>query len=574
MNDRDDSDNENETTQRTVINSSSIQSKSSLIYVSLFRNDYLAALEKEELDPILESQLIDLNIDDIRPITYYEMVENEIKLKKREIQLEQAQYSSIVGNTSATATLDNNNTNNVATAENARKQRKLNQSNNDDSIDNDIEITVDNSDDNNNNSIKNVETTTTTTTTTPDQQLPVAPIELESSTSESSTTTTSPMVVSNENSVTGSTTTTPPLTPTNNNVSTSTSPTTTTTTIASTNSEITNENTTSTTSPMEVEDQDIDESERPVPLPPPLPRFKHSASNSNNTSTTTITTPPGKKVYKKRAQTATPEQKEQQKALKQQQKKQKKLEEKKSNQPPTVESDTIPIFPILGNDLIDDVNDPSQLVPLTEVILSVSIYHPNKNLKTMEILVLGSQRLTELRDKIYCLSDTILDGHTRKSGYFFINNTFYNDTRNENNILYSKNIISWLKKNDRDVSEYKESVMDVTTFDMLQISIGEKYVYCHQGNCEHIIVFEQLRLVNKNDQRLISKYPIIQFQMKLRRRKCKVCEIYPAKFVTIGDKMVDETPYFFCEECYRAFHYTKEGVLLYSNYQVFPYYHE
>lgn len=70
-------------------------------------------------------------------------------------------------------------------------------------------------------------------------------------------------------------------------------------------------------------------------------------------------------------------------------------------------------------------------------MLSIALYHPSKNTKTQEYRVLGQQPLTALRDKLYCLSDHMLDGPKIKSGYFFVEHTFYNDMR-EQNTDYSK----------------------------------------------------------------------------------------------------------------------------------------
>jgi hypothetical protein len=59
----------------------------------------------------------------------------------------------------------------------------------------------------------------------------------------------------------------------------------------------------------------------------------------------------------------------------------------------------------------------------------VTIFHASKYHKLQEYLVLGSQPLTALRDRIYCQSDIMFHGKNIPSGYFFIENTFYNDMR-------------------------------------------------------------------------------------------------------------------------------------------------
>jgi hypothetical protein len=54
-----------------------------------------------------------------------------------------------------------------------------------------------------------------------------------------------------------------------------------------------------------------------------------------------------------------------------------------------------------------------------------------------EFLVLGSQKLIALRDKIKCVSDLLPEPRSR-SGYFFFENVFYDDLRYPDNICYSK----------------------------------------------------------------------------------------------------------------------------------------
>ncbi len=76
----------------------------------------------------------------------------------------------------------------------------------------------------------------------------------------------------------------------------------------------------------------------------------------------------------------------------------------------------------------------------TEIIISVAFYHQEKGIKSQEYLVLGSQPLTALKERFYCLSDHILDGPSTKSSFFFIENTFYNDFRDPNALDYSRYI--------------------------------------------------------------------------------------------------------------------------------------
>lgn len=216
-----------------------------------------------------------------------------------------------------------------------------------------------------------------------------------------------------------------------------------------------------------------------------------------------------------------------------------------------------------------------------EALLHVAIYHPVRNTKVKEFIVLGSQKLTELRDCIDCSTDAALLSHVSlytNSGYFFIENTFYNDMRHENNIDYSENIITWLKSfdnlegsNSNKINYSSRRMEDVCFYD-LSIRLNEPYIYCHNGNCMHYIVFTEMRLINeKEDVMNIHAYPIRSFQAKPKRRKCGVCEIYQAKYITYKDKHTSDDPSFFCDSCYRQFHYDHTGHLLYGDYEVFEY---
>eukprot|EP00249_Psilotum_nudum_P020037 c27532_g1_i1 orf=77-1882(+) len=241
-----------------------------------------------------------------------------------------------------------------------------------------------------------------------------------------------------------------------------------------------------------------------------------------------------------------------------------------------------------------------------EVILCIEFYHGiKKQHKLQEFLVLGSQPLTALRDKLYCLTDKLMQKANMyvPSGYFLFEDTFYNDMRDARAIEYSNSIINWVKEQNEAVEKWKAAGgadfrkrqrtglpnsfspydklptfqaadMASTQFWQLQCHIGEQYLYCHQGDCKHAIVIRDMRLVHKQDVQNMLCYPVLRFQPRLRHRKCSICDIYRAKKVTYGDKMAPTSPCFFCEHCYYLLHYSKEGALLDDGFKVYDYYHE
>ncbi|KAL0903652.1 hypothetical protein M5K25_028045 [Dendrobium thyrsiflorum] len=238
-----------------------------------------------------------------------------------------------------------------------------------------------------------------------------------------------------------------------------------------------------------------------------------------------------------------------------------------------------------------------------EVILCVEIYHQSTSKKVQEFLVLGSQNLTELRDNIYCLTDKLMQAAEKcdASGYFLIEETFCNDLRSPSATDYSKPIFDWLENRRNEASEKWEFIMsgelkkkqkellgnlDISNLpnfkavDMhkirfcdLRFRLGAGYLYCHQGNCKHIIVFRDMRLIHPDDSHNKADYPLLTFQIKPRQRKCSVCQIYLATKMTVDDKWAPEDPCYFCIKCYFLLHYKEDNTLLYPH-TVYDDFHE
>ncbi|KVI00109.1 hypothetical protein Ccrd_021648 [Cynara cardunculus var. scolymus] len=245
-------------------------------------------------------------------------------------------------------------------------------------------------------------------------------------------------------------------------------------------------------------------------------------------------------------------------------------------------------------------------IPLhsSEILLCIEVYHSRKAwVKTQEILVLGQQLLTELRDKIYCLTDEImkLSNKNDPSGYFLIEDIFYNDLREADAIDYSKPILDWLKVSEKTALEKWECIisgelqqkqkellgsgngpklprlkalpMQATRFCDLSFRLGAGYLYCHQGDCKHVMVIRDMRLIHPQDVQNRAAYPLIMFQSKVRFQKCSSCKIYKAVKVTVDDKWAPENPCYFCGICYYMLHYSNNQ-LIYNNFKVFDYIHD
>ncbi|MFS7947714.1 putative snRNA-activating protein complex, subunit 3 [Helianthus anomalus] len=247
-------------------------------------------------------------------------------------------------------------------------------------------------------------------------------------------------------------------------------------------------------------------------------------------------------------------------------------------------------------------------IPLhgSDILLCIEVYYINRHsvrVKTQEILVLGQQLLTALRDKLYCLTDEIMKLSKKHdpSGYFLIEDIFYNDLREADATDYSKPILKWLTESKETALEKWECIlsgelqqkqkkllgsgsgpklpqlrarpMQTTRFCDLSFRLGAGYLYCHQGDCKHIMVIRDMRLVHSEDVRNRAAYPLIVFQSKLRFQKCSCCKIFKAVKVTVDDKWAPENPCYFCGICYYMLHYS-DNKLIYDEFKVFDYIHD
>ncbi|GLT95197.1 hypothetical protein SLE2022_128930 [Rubroshorea leprosula] len=251
-------------------------------------------------------------------------------------------------------------------------------------------------------------------------------------------------------------------------------------------------------------------------------------------------------------------------------------------------------------------SDIEQLIPVSgqEVVLCVEVYHNvRKWAKIQEFLVLGQQKLTELRDKIYCLSDQVMQKARQHdpSGYFLIEGVFYNDLRDPSAIDYSKSILDWLSNSKDDAlrkwecsvtgqlqQKHREILGSAPTSELphfeavnmhekqfcnLNFRLGAGYLYCHQGDCKHTIVIRDMRLIHPEDVKNQAAYPIVIFQLKPRVQKCNACKIYRATKVTTDNKWAHENPCYFCDHCYTLLH-SGADPSSYTDFSVYNYVHD
>jgi snRNA-activating protein complex subunit 3 len=210
-----------------------------------------------------------------------------------------------------------------------------------------------------------------------------------------------------------------------------------------------------------------------------------------------------------------------------------------------------------------------------DVIITVQITQHLNSRKlswSEDILVLGETLLSDLKDKITCFRDEVRIGEMSahpdellnkpklkdivKSGYFFIENTFYNDYRNGNNDC-SNEPIEWAQK--IKFGNLLKRDMNETKFIDLNFRIDFPYLYCHLGNCEHLILFTSIKLVNPaTDCYVLSQYPILKDKTRGRFTFCWLCNKLYAKWIVCNSQFAVDDPTFLCDRCFRNTHYSIE----------------
>lgn len=185
-----------------------------------------------------------------------------------------------------------------------------------------------------------------------------------------------------------------------------------------------------------------------------------------------------------------------------------------------------------------------------------------------EYTVLGSNLLTDLRDIFYCpcnfgpffdiseypTAKIIQEEDAPNPGFFFIHDTFFNDTRNDRNVDYSESIIKWMKKFHY-TRNFKTANMQDTKFEDLRIRIGYPNVYQHHGACEHLFCFTSVDLIDSSESLTRSDYPKISLSSNKRTVTCDICNKIEAEYIVTNCPLHVKDPTKLCEKCFFSFHY-------------------
>lgn len=82
----------------------------------------------------------------------------------------------------------------------------------------------------------------------------------------------------------------------------------------------------------------------------------------------------------------------------------------------------------------------------------------------------------------------------------------------------------------------------------IPFEMGRRYLFCHQGSCEHFLYLTDVRFRHRlADPQQKDSFPLVTYRGKVTRRVCGVCAAMSAKFVVYGDRLLERNPSYLCQ---------------------------
>jgi hypothetical protein len=162
-----------------------------------------------------------------------------------------------------------------------------------------------------------------------------------------------------------------------------------------------------------------------------------------------------------------------------------------------------------SNQAISNIHD-ERLILNLQIFFPIESRDRYRHQLMNELLCLSTLTLAQIRDAIECISDEQIlgeysqnpddiqtngqrAGDVNTAACFIIDSIIYDDIR-RTNIRLSEKIIEQTNTN------YSQgTTMEMTNLnDLKTIQLGKPYIYLHQTNCEHVIVFSELKLLEQD----------------------------------------------------------------------------
>lgn len=245
---------------------------------------------------------------------------------------------------------------------------------------------------------------------------------------------------------------------------------------------------------------------------------------------------------------------------------------------------------------VDELKMKPDRVSGSDVIITVSVFPGGKSAylqsaHKQELEFKASDSLLAFTEGIYCLSGRVARNLISEpsqskildtSSFLFIEGVFYDEEMDNttharpSDIYYealrtvgsTPSIATTIMSEPGSVQ--RASLKDTKWTD-LKIRLNTPYLFVHLGGCEHIFSISNIRATTLSDEKELL-LPRVSQALRVRRRKCRICEVYAGTKMLINDKLMPENPCIICDKCYEGFH--GSGQEWYKDFEVVPYYHE
>ncbi|KAI0066140.1 hypothetical protein BV25DRAFT_1905765 [Artomyces pyxidatus] len=209
----------------------------------------------------------------------------------------------------------------------------------------------------------------------------------------------------------------------------------------------------------------------------------------------------------------------------------------------------------------DSAEAPAQSALITVTVHNRVAWSHNFVSRCSQHAVLSTQTLGDLFEIIPCPSNETpremtendkFVGYEANSGgilppsagyVLVIEGVAYGDGLNE--VDYADKLIAYMRSPPK-----KGTKMHETTFSSLSVRLNEPYWLLHQGNCEHFLIIDQIRLLHPEDPQ--AGYPLTLQITPPLLDTCRACSKVPAVYSIIGDVRLGESPCILCAPCWKA----------------------
>jgi hypothetical protein len=98
------------------------------------------------------------------------------------------------------------------------------------------------------------------------------------------------------------------------------------------------------------------------------------------------------------------------------------------------------------------------------------------------------------------------------------------------NFCFLRIIMDWAKDKSRGLPDFSSRKMEETRFHDLSVCLGKPYVYVHQGDCEHVVMVSDIRILHPSECHDISVYPLVIEHPRSTTHsfKCRACGAHKA----------------------------------------------